>query len=131
MRRLAALSAVLAAAATPATAQIINAEPTYFEAKAPLTEAEMKATFTGTYREDGTDVHGHDWTVQATADGSLRVDAGVYNDTGRAWLDGKKLCITYNKWKGDVRCYQYAHHGRQLASYGPDGKLDSVVTISR
>jgi len=40
--------------------------------------------------------------------------------------------VTWQKaWKGAERCFRYAHHGQQLASYGPDGRLDSVVTVSR
>jgi hypothetical protein len=70
--------------------------------------------------------------VVAGADGSLTVTAGEYTDTGRARVDGIQLCVTWQKaWKGAEHCFHYAHHGHQLASYGPDGKLDSVMTISR
>ena len=133
MIRLVATATLFAAiaVATPALAQIMTAEPTYFEARSPLTEAEMKATFSGKYHEDGTDKAGNDWSVDASADGSLRVSSGAYTDTGRARLDGLRLCVIYTKWKGQERCYRYAHHGKQLASYGPDGNLDSVVTVSR
>ena len=92
----------------------------------------MKAIFSGAYHEDGTDVKGHDWTVDAAADGSLKVAAGAYTDTGHARLDGVKLCVTYKRaWHGEERCYRYAHHGNELASYGPEGLLDSVVTVTR
>jgi hypothetical protein len=138
MHRLAATAALFAAglAATlaprAATAQIVTAAPTYFEANDKLTAAEMKATFAGKYHEDGVDADGHYWTVDASPDGALKVAAGTFSDTGQARLDGEKLCVSYSKaWKGVERCYRYAHHGKELASYGPDGKLDSVITISR
>ncbi len=124
---------VLAAGfAAAALAQIITASPTYFEAPGKLSAAEMQATFSGKYREDGTDAAGNNWTVDATAAGNLTVTAGTYTDNGRARVDGLMLCVTWEKaWKGAEHCFRYAHHGKQLASYGLDGKLDSVVTVSR
>ena len=128
-----AVAATLAATlfAGAASAQVMTAPPTYFEAQTKLTAAEMKATFSGKYHEDGVDIAGHYWTVDAAPDGTLKVAAGAYVDTGRARLDGLKLCVSYVKtWKGEEHCFQYAHHGKELASYGPDGKLDSTVTIT-
>lgn len=126
------LSAALAVGAAPAMAQLMTASGTYFEARDKLTEAEMASTFSGKYHEEGTDVTGKDWSLDAMADGSVRVAAGTYTDTGHARIDGIKLCVAYTKaWRGAERCYRFAHHGKQLASYGPDGKLDSVVVVSR
>jgi hypothetical protein len=131
MHRLAAAAVLLGLAATPAAAQIVTAARTYFEAQGKLTAAEMKATFSGRYREDGVDAGGHAWTVEAMPDGSLSVTAGTYTDDGHARLDGTKLCVTWNKaWKGAEHCFRYAHHGQELASYGADGKLDSVMTVT-
>ena len=134
MRRPTAIALLLAGLLGPgaATAQIMTAAPTYSEAGGKLSETEMQATFSGKYHEEGTDTAGHDWTVDASSDGTLHVNAGAYSDTGHARLDGTRLCVIYNKtWKGAERCYTYAHHGRQLAGYGPDGKLESVVTVAR
>ncbi len=134
MRRPTTFALLLATALAPgaATAQIMTAAPTYFEANGKLTDTEMNSIFSGKYHEDGTDTEGHDWTVDASSDGTLHVTAGAYTDTGHARRDGNRLCVTYRKaWKGAERCYTYAHHGRQLASYGPGGKLESVVTVSR
>jgi hypothetical protein len=128
------LSAALLSApplATGGRAQIVTAAPTYAEAPGKLTATEMQATFSGKYREEGTDVAGNNWSVQASANGTLSVTAGTYTDTGHARIDGLLLCVTYQKaWKGAEHCFRYAHHGRQLASYGLDGKLDSVVTVT-
>ncbi len=127
-----AVTALFVAFATPAVAQIVTAAPTYFEATGKLSAAEMQATFSGKYREDGTDAAGNNWTVEATAAGNLTVTAGTYTDTGHARVDGLMLCVTWEKaWKGAEHCFRYAHHGKQLASYSLDGKLDSVVTVSR
>jgi hypothetical protein len=134
MRRSTATILLVAGLFAPcaAIAQIMTAAPTYFEAGGKLTPSEMQATFSGKYHEEGTDTGGHDWSIDASSDGTLHVSAGAYTDTGRARLDGARLCVTYRKaWKGAERCYTYAHHGRQLASYGPDGKLESVVTVGR
>jgi hypothetical protein len=138
LARAATLAGVLAASAlalgiapSRAVAQIMTAAPTYAEAKGKLTAAEMQATFSGKYREEGTDAAGHDWSLQATAGGSVTVVAGTYTDSGHARLDGLLLCVTWQKaWHGAEHCFRYAHHGRQLASYGLDGKLDSVVTVT-
>ncbi len=129
---LAGTVAALAAALSPASAQIITAAPTYFEAKGKLTEAEMQATFSGRSREEGTDAQGNNWSVQASPTGQLTVSSGEFTDTGHARIDGLMLCVSWQKaWKGAEHCFRYAHHGRQLASYGLDGRLDSVVTITR
>jgi hypothetical protein len=125
-------AALIGFAAAPAIAQIVTASPTYAEAPGKLTATEMQAIFSGKYREEGTDATGNEWSVQASANGTLSVTAGTYTDSGHARLDGAQLCVTWQKaWKGAEHCFRYAHHGKQLASYGPDGKLDSVVTVSR
>lgn len=128
---IATLAAMAVLAALPAGAQIVTAPKTYADAPQKLTEAEMQATFSGRFREDGTDIKNNDWTLETNGDGTLHVSAGAYTDSGKIWLDGLQLCISFSKWHGESRCYHYAHHGKQLASYGPDGKLDSVVTVSR
>jgi hypothetical protein len=126
-----AIAMVGTLAAGPARAQIMTAAPTYAEATGKLTGTEMQAMFSGKYREEGTDAAGNNWSVQASSTGALTVVAGTFTDSGHARLDGLMLCVTYEKaWKGAEHCFRYAHHGRQLASYGLDGKLDSVVTVT-
>jgi uncharacterized membrane protein len=130
MRRAAVLFTVLAS--FPAFAQVATAPPSYDVAPNKLTAAEVKAQFAGKHEEDGVDIKGHAWTIRVAANGNTSIVAGSYGDSGHMVLRGDAVCVAWNKaWHGQERCFHYAHHGQQLASYGPDGALNSTLTISR
>jgi hypothetical protein len=133
MRRAFALAALLATGlAGAATAQIITAPPKYEDAPGKLTAAEVRSLFTGKHEEYGVDAGGHAWTIDAASDGSLNISAGGYFDTGHLTVRGDAVCVAWKKaWQGAERCFHYVHHGQQLASYGPDGLLNSTLSISR
>jgi hypothetical protein len=132
-----AAACVLAAAAMilvpgAASAQILTAPPKYETAPDKLTAAEVKALFVGKHREDGVDISGIAWSIEAAADGSVTITAGAYFDSGKLVVRGNAVCVAWLKaWKGAEHCFHYVHHGLQLASYGPDGLLNSTLTISR
>lgn len=129
---LAIACAALLLSGPAAMAQIMTAAPNWDTAPDKLTADEIKAAFGGKHREEGQDAAGNFWTIVAAADGALRFTAGTYTDTGRLAVRGASVCFSWTKaWRGEERCFRYAHHGQELASYGPNGGLNSVVRISR
>lgn len=133
MNRLLYAAAILAIGSTTAAqAQVATAAPTWDAAPGKLTPSEIAATFAGRHQEYGVDASGHAWTIDAAANGNVSIKSGPWSDTGHMTLRGDKVCVTWKKaWAGAEKCFHYAHHGAQYASYGPDGMLNSTMTVGR
>jgi hypothetical protein len=126
------LASLLVLTALPASAQIMTAAKTYDTAAGKLTTAEVQSTFSGRHEENGVDVKNHYWTIQVSANGSLTFASSTYTDQGNMVIRGNTVCVRWEKaWHGDEQCFHYAHHGREFASYGPDGELNSTLTVTR
>jgi uncharacterized membrane protein len=110
---------------------VATAPQTYDEAQDKLTAAEVASAFAGRHQEYGVDAAGHAWTIDAAANGNVSITSGAWSDAGHMTIRGDQVCVTWRKaWAGAEKCFRYAHHGAQFASYGPDGALNSTLTIS-
>ncbi len=133
MIRLLVAATILAAGWVPcARAQVATAATTYDAADGKLTAAEVSVAFAGRHQEYGVDIAGHAWTIDATANGNVSIRSGAWSDSGHMTIRGDQVCVSWKKsWAGAEKCFRYAHHGGQYASYGPDGALNSTLTIGR
>jgi hypothetical protein len=133
MIRLSAACVLIAVAAMPAAhAQVATAAPTYDAAEGKLTAAEVATVFAGRHQEYGVDAAGHAWTIDAGGTGGIAIRSGTWSDTGHMTIRGDQVCVSWKKaWAGAEKCFRYAHHGAQYASYGPDGALNSTLTVVR
>ena len=97
----------------------------------PLTAADLAQIFGTPHKEAGVSNGGTSWTIEVLAGGNLTLHAGTFSDVGHGKLQGDTYCTTWNKAGGGKEtCWHYTRlDNNKYASFGPDGKQDSIFQI--
>ena len=110
--RTALAAAVIGAAALP-LAGIVQA--------APLARSEVTKLFPGQFEAQ---VKGYRVNFTGTRGGSITGVADGQQDTGRWYMKGASLCVSFDKWtKGEAKCGRISQQGGWYVAKGNGGDV--------
>ncbi|MCA3561889.1 MAG: hypothetical protein IOC82_12765 [Aestuariivirga sp.] len=90
-------------------------------AAAPLARAEVTKLFPGQFEAQ---VRGYRVNFAGTRGGSITGMAYGQQDTGRWYMQGAALCVSFDKWtKGEAKCGRISQQGGWYVAKGADGEL--------
>ncbi|MCA3554766.1 hypothetical protein [Aestuariivirga sp.] len=108
-----ALAASLIVASTLPLAGLANA--------APLARSEVAKLFPGQFEAQ---VRGYRVSFTGARGGSITGFAYGQQDTGRWYMQGAALCVSFDKWtRGEAKCGRISRQGGWYVAKGTDGEL--------
>jgi len=87
---------------------------------APLARSEVTRLFPGQFEAQ---VKGYRVNFTGTRGGSITGVAYGQQDTGRWFMKGSALCVSFDKWtKGEAKCGRISQQGGWYVAQGNDGE---------